>query len=367
MGQGGRLWLIVGLLVSVAAICAGATDTLAQSPASDATAVTLQHNVVKITATLTKGGVPQTGFGFVVGQQGRDLVVVTADHVVRGDDPDFEDKAPLITFFESQGSQVQGRLETVRLPRGRGDLAVILVPRPGFAMIVAAAIDPKPVERGLKVWLVGRTGFWSVPASPGVVAQTDSFTGVIQVEGLAARVGSSGGPLVSPAGIVGMIVADNDLYTEATPIEPIARQVRDVWHYAWGLNPISAPTVFTPPPDVPQAAAPPVVPPVVQNAGVQPPPQVWFSERATPSFPCDKATAAAEQLVCHDPGLAELDVTLANTYQATMSRLSPSDQQRLKRDENAWLQQRNACAGSASMRGCVAQAYRARIAQLERF
>ena len=86
------------------------------------------------------------------------------------------------------------------------------------------------------MWLVGRAGDWNVPASPGVVAQIDSFTQRIQVEELAARVGSSGGPLISSDGIVGMIVMDNDLYTEVTPIEPIQSQVRDKWHYVWQLT-----------------------------------------------------------------------------------------------------------------------------------
>ena len=99
-----------------------------------------------------------------------------------------------------------------------------------------AAIDPKPAIRGTKVWLVGRVGNWSIPASPGTVAQTNPFTGKIQVEGLAARAGSSGGPLISNDGIVGMIVDDGELYTEATPIAIIEKQVRDVWHYEWDLT-----------------------------------------------------------------------------------------------------------------------------------
>jgi len=44
----------------------------------------LRPDVVKITATPGRDAVPQTGFGFIVSQQGSELVVVTADHVVRG-------------------------------------------------------------------------------------------------------------------------------------------------------------------------------------------------------------------------------------------------------------------------------------------
>src|SRR5262249_10689975 len=141
----------------------------AQAAGGEGKAMALRPNVVKITATLAQGAVPQTGFGFIVGQQGNQLVVVTADHVVRGEDPGAEDKAPLITFFENQGSHTKGKLETVRLPKDRGDLAVILVPKPGFISFVTEAIDAAPAARGLPVWLVGRAADWDVPAAPGVV------------------------------------------------------------------------------------------------------------------------------------------------------------------------------------------------------
>ena len=241
MRCGRVLVLIAGFLVSAAAgggLSAG--PALAQAAGGEAKAIALSPNVVKITATLGQGAVPQTGFGFIVGQQGNQLVAITADHVVRGDDPGAEDTAPLITFFESQGSQIKGKLETVRLPKERGDLAVILVPKPGFVSFVTEAIDTTPAARGLPVWLVGRAGEWDIPAAPGVVAKIDWYN-QIQVEGLAARVGSSGGPLVSSNGIIGMIVRDNDLYTEVTPIEPIRRQVSENWHYAWQLAPVRVP------------------------------------------------------------------------------------------------------------------------------
>ena len=229
--------LIAGFLAFAASGGGSSTRALAQATGGEGKAMALRPNVVKITATLGQGAVPQTGFGFIVGQQANQLVVITADHVVRGDDPGAEDKAPLITFFENQGSQIRGKLETVELPRDRGDLAVILVQKPGFVTFVTEAIDATPAARGLPVWLVGRAGDWNIPITPGAVAQIDSFTNEIQVEGLAAQVGSSGGPLISSNGIVGMIVRDNDLYTEATPIEPIQKQVGEKWHYAWQLVP----------------------------------------------------------------------------------------------------------------------------------
>lgn len=218
------------LVASFAGVDPFGSEALGQSAAGDAKAIALRPNVVRITATLGQSMSPQNGFGFIVGQQGNQLVIITADHVVRGEEPGAEDKAPLITFFDNQGTQIAGKLESVRLQRDRGNLAVILVKNPGFVSFVRDAVDAVPAARFLQMWLIGRAGNWDVPASPGIVAQ------VIKVEGLAARVGSSGGPLVSSNGIVGMIVMDNDLYTKATPIEPIQTQVRETWRYPWQLT-----------------------------------------------------------------------------------------------------------------------------------
>jgi hypothetical protein len=229
---------------------------LAQTTADDSKAMALRPNVVKITTSFGQGMGPKTGFGFIVGQQQNRLVVVTADHVVRGDDPGSEDRAPLITFFLNQGSQVEGRLEGVGLPKGRGDLAVILVPNPGLAPLVTEAIDLIPPVRGDRVWVVGRAGGWNIPASPGVVAESDPFSQRIRVENLGARVGSSGGPLVSGNGIVGMIVDDDGLYTEATPISLIQAQVRDNWRYVWQLTSKAGQLAVSPPAPSPTSVAP---------------------------------------------------------------------------------------------------------------
>jgi hypothetical protein len=261
------LALVTAFVCSAAIAVCLSTSTAGQPAGADAKAMALRPNVVKITATLGPGAVPQSGFGFIVGEQASQLVVITADHVVRGDDPGAEDKTPLITFFENQGAQIRGKLQTVRLPKESGDLAVILVKNPGFVSPVSEAIDPRPAARGLQVWLIGRAGDWNIPTSPGVVAQIDSFTQRLQVEGLAARVGSSGGPLVSSEGIVGMIVMDNDLYTEATPIEPIQTQVRDQWHYAWQLT-AGRPLVAnpSPPPTLPRPPREATPPPLQESA-----------------------------------------------------------------------------------------------------
>lgn len=242
------LTLAVPLLGVIVCRIFFSVSTHAQTASDDNKAMSLRPNVVKIAATIDKDKGPQIGFGFIVGQQQNRLVVVTADHVVRGDVPGAEDKAPLITSFVNQGSQVRGTLEAVGLPQGRGDLAVILVENPGFSTFVTDAVDTKIPERGHPVWVIGRAEGWSV--SRGTVAGVDPVSRRIQVEGLPRRVGSlagsSGGPLVSSQGIVGMVIDETELYTEATPISAIQTRVQQTWHYTWQLTDIAVQPALPP-------------------------------------------------------------------------------------------------------------------------
>jgi S1-C subfamily serine protease len=52
----------------------------------------LRHNVVSIRTERTDGG--QSGFGFIVGEHQGQLYIVTANHVVRSDQPDVVEMPP---------------------------------------------------------------------------------------------------------------------------------------------------------------------------------------------------------------------------------------------------------------------------------
>jgi hypothetical protein len=208
------------------------TNTFAQESGDDALALQLRADVVRVSARTSSGLSPQNGFGFIVGQQGQQLIVVTANHVVRGDSPGEEDLHPMITFFENQGSSVSGVLQNTSLAQDHGDLAVIVVTLPSTYSWKPPRISGESLSRGTKVWLIGQEGKWDVPTIPGVVSDVLP-DGTIEVERLEGRKGSSGGPLVSENGIVGMIVAVTDLKTIAEPIALIRGQVRDQWRYTW--------------------------------------------------------------------------------------------------------------------------------------
>jgi uncharacterized protein YecT (DUF1311 family) len=239
---------------------------------------------------------------------------------------------------------------------------------------------------------VGRGGDWNIPTAPGIVAQYDPFGLRIKVENLPAAVGSSGGPLISATGIVGMIIVDSSLATEATPIEPIRRQVRDVWRYDWRLAPASAgnggqgarPQIVTTPqapePRFPQRQPPPPQPPAMQpSSPVREMPPLVLNQvplitappvRRGPSYLCSDARAPVEVLICQDDTLAGLDVELSDLYRSTQSRLSTDRRQQLVMSQRGWIKDRNDCVrwtGSSAVRDCVARAYRDRIVELRSF
>lgn len=77
------------------------------------------------------------------------------------------------------------------------------------------------------------------------------------------------------------------------------------------------------------------------------------------SFPCEKASTKIEKMICSDPVLAELDVTLAARYKS--ERTLSDDKDLSKREQRGWMKERNQC----STPQCVADSYVNRIDQLE--
>lgn len=89
------------------------------------------------------------------------------------------------------------------------------------------------------------------------------------------------------------------------------------------------------------------------------PPAPRGNEIKRPSFNCRRATKAAEQLICSSKVLADVDVQMAQSYKAVMSKTA--DKQALKREQLAWLKnERDVCTDEDSM----LKVYQERIEQL---
>ena len=78
------------------------------------------------------------------------------------------------------------------------------------------------------------------------------------------------------------------------------------------------------------------------------------------SFDCAKATHEDEIAICGDPGLAAMDVELAQLYQSTLATIS--DPNALAQAESGWLVARQMCDGDLD---CLRRAYGERIGQFK--
>ena len=86
-----------------------------------------------------------------------------------------------------------------------------------------------------------------------------------------------------------------------------------------------------------------------------------------PSFDCARAESAAEEAVCADPGLAELDVELARVYglAAGDPALGEDGLNTLKAMQRGWIKGRDECwKASTSVEDCTAFAYATRITEI---
>ena len=224
------------VLVSSVLITA-APQGLRGADTADDLVLDLRRNVVRVAAQWA--GNMHDGFGLIVGERDDFLYIVTADHVVRGDGPDEFDSSPTITFFQDQGTEYEADLLGTRLPPRDGDVAVLRLRKVREVNWRRDAVAVSRVTRDLPVWFVGLQRDWFVPSRPGTVNRVEPVGKIIS-EALNVRVGTSGAPLISDEGIIGMIVVDSGAFAHATPIDLIQRAVQ-TWRYPWDLSPAPPP------------------------------------------------------------------------------------------------------------------------------
>ncbi len=78
---------------------------------------------------------------------------------------------------------------------------------------------------------------------------------------------------------------------------------------------------------------------------------------------CARPANAAQQLVCGDPHLTDLDHRLQGSYQRALARPG-ADQGALTTAQNSWATVRDGCGQNPEMRTCLLEAYQTRLAQL---
>jgi hypothetical protein len=222
-----------------AAILMSASGTMGQpagSPGPDEEGVKkFRVNVVRIDVRFGSSQRQETGFGFVVGASEGQLIVVTANHVVRSNDPDAGESKVSVTFFGGTSRQAALLSQRLGVPH---DLAVLEVPSPSNFRWIAESIAPRTeIVRNQEVWFIGRGGDWYIPSRGSArINDVPDLQSIIQVDTTAVLRGTSGAPLLTNNGIIGMIVSDDQgVLARALAIDYI-RQALDRWGYKWSAH-----------------------------------------------------------------------------------------------------------------------------------
>jgi uncharacterized protein len=143
---------------------------------------------------------------------------------------------------------------------------------------------------------------------------------------------------------------------------------------------VGPPVVLVPgPSDVASATPPPSAPPLPRAPPPpqpQPPPApatdgsvCGSAAPGPPAFDCSRARRLTEIAICRDPRLGSCDRMLNVAFYEAQARAGRGAVA-LRRDQEAWLARRDACAGAggqgpAAVADCIGRAYDERIAELE--
>ena len=223
------------LCASMALVVAQRADAAPKAvPPGEKMVQALRANTVAIRAEWEEDGNRSDGFGFIIAIERGYTYVATANHVVRGYEGDSLADKVSVRFF---GSRKSLPAEVLKQHDATLDVGVIRIKgqpkRPWFR---SCSGEWSSADRGTSVWFIGRSGTWYTPARPGTVNYLDPDLGLV-LEGLSVIVGTSGAPLVSEAGIVGLMTTDaaGDL-SRACPIKQVRKVIKG-WKVPWQLVP----------------------------------------------------------------------------------------------------------------------------------
>ncbi|MEK6374762.1 MAG: serine protease [Acidobacteriota bacterium] len=221
-------------------------------------ALDLRQNTVRIEAYFAEDQ-PELGFGFIVGEKAGTLYAVTAYHVV-SDPHDAPGRPPGKVKVELFGGEDMIDAKLLGTHDSAHDLAVITFPAPdGFEWNKKCLGLQEHQNFMTEVSFVGRLQKWYVPTSNVKISSDEPRDSRINIDDLAVKPGSSGGPLIASSGIVGMILQDSAEGAQALSIASIKGSFKE-WHFPFQLQssapPVEAVVEKSAPPPKAEASTP---------------------------------------------------------------------------------------------------------------
>jgi len=214
------------------------TAAVLGTPAPETSPLDIADRVKRLTVRIAvhEGDDEREGFGVVLGERDGWLYIGTANHVVRGSagpngEAEAQRRAVKLTYYTDQGVSYDGSvLENFVADF---DLGVVKAKSPpGFRTDVLCN-DALNVVRGLRVAYVGKERAWYVPTSEGRVNQEPDAKEWLNVDSMTVEPGTSGAPVFSGYGLVGLVVNSAKLQTFVAAAGRVERAFR-TWNYPFG-------------------------------------------------------------------------------------------------------------------------------------
>lgn len=192
----------------------------------------LKPNVVAVRASFADDS-EEKGFGFITAEQNGHLYLATAAHIVRGPDKDKNAQTIRVKFF----NDISWYLASFKYHWDEEDLALLEISKPNSLKWREDCADLEPsIQR--KVHFIGLNGQepnWADPGLDGIIfEQTDKH---LNFAISTIRPGTSGAPLITDKGIVGLITQDEGGISTALKLTRIKTLFNGSGQYPYfGLN-----------------------------------------------------------------------------------------------------------------------------------
>jgi hypothetical protein len=216
-----RIAILLGILLPF-------TTVWAKMPVRDF-ALSLRKNVVSLDVQWHNGN-RHEGFGFVIGEMGGGLLLVTANSLLRGDLPGDLAKYIRVKSFQEQGNPREGLL--LEFNDKTYNLAVIAAA--SFDYEKSCIGCSSAVVPFTPAWYVGRAGTWHAPDQAGKIRQR--FVGdKAWIDGLNLDSGSLGAPVFIESGMIGMVSSVRPGETQIVSMDRISKAFQ-AWALPWHLT-----------------------------------------------------------------------------------------------------------------------------------
>jgi hypothetical protein len=245
---GARLVGTIAILAALAQIGIAISQQPVPPEAGQKLALEFRSLTVQIQSDVSNG------YGFVVAQVGNVLTIVTANHVVRDQTDDSLYPNINVELFVDRGHPITPRVLEAKIPNVDGDLAVLEIEYPNFSMI-PFPVAKVPLPKRTKAWRVGKDRGRTPSSRPGLY-EGRVKTIYLQFSDLDTPRGSSGGPVITDEGLIGMVQKDEGAVSWVLPMSTIYEFFSDNG-LPWTLKGDGTSPVLNP--DAPRAVLAPLV------------------------------------------------------------------------------------------------------------